>query len=120
MSSNKQQFENYKAEAAVAAHLIVKYGTADGTCTLASAATDALIGAADALAKATGEMVDVHVGRIGEVRLGGNVTRGALLTSDANAKAVATTTAGNRIIGQAEQSGAADDVIRYRVAPGSV
>lgn len=120
MSSNKQQFESYVAQAAIAGHLIVKYGTADGTCALATAATDALIGAADSLTKATGEMVDVHVGRIGEVRLGGNVTRGALLTADSASKAVATTTAGNRIIGQAEQSGAADDVIRYRVSPGSV
>lgn len=118
MSANKQSFESYKAEAAVDAFLIVKHGTADGTCTLATAAADALIGAADSLAKSIGEMVDVHVGEIGEVRAGGVITRGAALTANAASKAIATTTAGNRIIGFAEQSGAADDVIRYRVAPG--
>lgn len=116
--SNKQRFESYLAQAAVDPHLIVKHGTADGTCALATAATDLLIGASDSLAKAIGEMVDVHVGDIGEVRAGGAVVRGNALTANASSKAIATTTTGNRIIGFAEQSGAADDVIRYRVAPG--
>lgn len=116
--SNKQRFESYVAEAAVAAHLIVKYGAADGGCTLGTAATDALIGAADSLGKAAGEMVDVHIGEIGEVRLGGAVTRGAALTANGSSKAISTTTVGNRIIGFAEMSGVLDDVIRYRVAPG--
>lgn len=110
--------ESYKAEAAVGAFLIVKYGAADAACTPSTAAADAHIGAADSLPKAIGEMVDVAVGRFGEVRLGGAVTRGAALTADANSKAVATTTTGHRIIGFAEQSGAADDVIKFRVAPG--
>ena len=118
MSANKQSFESYRAEVAVDAFLIVRYGSADGACTLATAATDALIGAADSLPKVIGEMVDVHVGEIGEVRLGGTVARGAALTANASSKAISTTTTGNRIIGFAEQSGAADDVIRYRVAPG--
>lgn len=118
--SNKQRFESYVAQAAVAAGLIVRYGSADGTATLATAATDALIGAADGLDKAIGEMVDVHIGEIGEVRLGGTVTRGAALTANASSKAIATTTTGNRLIGYAEQSGVADDVIRYRVAPGTL
>lgn len=117
---NKQRFEGYVAQAAVAAALIVKYGSADGACDLATAATDALIGAADSLPKATGELVDVHIGEIGEVRLGGTVVRGAALTANASSKAISTTTTGNRIIGYAEQSGAADDVIRYRVAPGTL
>lgn len=115
--SNKIVHESYKAEAAVDAYLLVKYGTADGTCTLATAATDAIVGAADGLPKAVGELVDVAVGNFGEVRLGAAVTRGAALTANAASKAISTTTAGNRVFGFAEQSGALDDVIRYRVAP---
>jgi hypothetical protein len=118
MSSNKQRFESFVAEVAVAEHLIVRHGAADGTCTLATAATDALLGAADGLAKAIGEMVDVHVGEVGEVRLGAGVTRGAALTANGSSKAIATTTVGHRIIGFALMSGSTDDVIRYRVAPG--
>lgn len=116
--TNKVRHESYVGQVAVAANLIVKHGTADGSCTLATAATDALIGAADGLDKAIGELVDVASGDFGDVRLGASVTRGAPLTANASSKAISTTTTGNRIIGFAEQSGAADDVIRYRVAPG--
>jgi hypothetical protein len=107
-------------ESCVAAYLIVRYGNTDGACTLATAATDALIGAADSLDKVTGEMVAVAIGRFGEVRLGAAVVRGVALTANAASKAIGTVTAGNRIIGYAEQSGALDDVIRYRVSPGTL
>jgi hypothetical protein len=118
--SNKIRHESYVAEAAVAANLIVRYGSADGACTQATAATDALIGAADSLDKAANEMVDVAIGEFGEVRLGGTVTRGAWLTANAVGRAIATTTTGHQVIGRAEQAGVADDVIRYRVAPGQL
>jgi hypothetical protein len=117
--SNTIRHHSYLAEVAVGAFLIVRHGTADGACTLATAATDAILGASDALPKAVGEMVDVAIGEFGEVTTGAAVTRGAALTANAASKAVPTTTAGNRIIGFAEQSAAgADQVIRYRVAPG--
>jgi len=119
--TNKTRYESYKAEAAIAGGLIVKHGTADGTCALATAATDLLIGATEAAPntdRAIGEMAEVHVGEFGEVRLGAGVTRGAALTANAASKAITTTTAGNRIIGYAEQSGALDDLIKFRVAPG--
>jgi Uncharacterized conserved protein (DUF2190) len=111
-------FRSYKAEATVEGFRIVKAGSADLTAIKATGATDALLGTSDALDKATGEMVDVSLSPLAEVRLGGTVTRGAPLTSDANGKAVATSTAGNRIIGYAEASGVADDVIPYLRALG--
>ena len=111
-------YRSHTAEAAVEGYRIVKPGTADRSVVKAAAATDALIGTSDSLDKAIGEQVDVSVSPIGEVRLGGTVTRGAALTSDANGKAIATTTTGNRIIGFAEVSGVLDDVITYVRAPG--
>lgn len=57
---------------------------------------------------------------IAEVEYGGNVTRGDLLTSDANGKAIATTTAGNRIIGIAMASGVSGDIGLALINPGSV
>jgi hypothetical protein len=107
-------------EAAVEGYRIVKFGAADDTCTKATAATDLLIGTSDSLDKATGELVDIGVGHVHDVRLGGAVTRGQPLTSDANAKAIAAAPAAGsnvRIIGFAAQSGVADDVIRYHFAP---
>lgn len=119
--TNKIRFESYVAQAITAGGLILKHGTADGTAALATAATDALLGAADVMpdgsSKAVGEMVDVHIGEFGYVTAGGNVTRGDRLTADAASKAIATTTVGNRVIGFAEQSGVANDVIKFRVAP---
>ncbi|MFG6462269.1 hypothetical protein ACG04Q_11875 [Roseateles sp. DXS20W] len=111
------EFRSYKAEAAVEGYRIVKPGSADYTAVKSTGPTDFNIGTSDSLDKSTGEMVDCAVGDIHEVRLGGTVVRGASLTSDANGKAVSTTTVGHRCIGYAEQSGVVDDVITYIRAP---
>lgn len=107
------EFRSYKAEAGVEGFRILKFGSANGTAVKASAATDKIIGTSDGLDKAAGELVDSAVGDVHEVRLGGTVARGDALTSDANGKAVATTTVGHRVIGFAESSGVVDDVIPY-------
>ncbi len=117
----QSDYRGYVAQGAVGAYRIVKQGTADQSCALASAATDALISTSDSLAHNSGEVVDVGYGELGEVILGGSVTRGQPLTSDANAAAVvAAPAAGSnvRIIGFADKSGAAGDVIPYQRAPG--
>lgn len=111
------RYRNYAAQATVEGFRIVKPGSADMTVIKSTGPTDFNIGTSDSLDKATGEQVDVSVGDIHEVRLGGNVTRGASLTADANGKAVSTTTAGHRCIGYAEVSGVLDDVITYIRAP---
>lgn len=106
------------AEAAVEGYRIVKPGTADMSCVKASAATDKLLGTSDELDHAIGEIVDVAAIPVARVRLGGTVGAGDALTSDANGKAIATTTTGNRTIGFAETAGVADQVITYIWAPG--
>jgi len=55
---------------------------------------------------------------LSRVTLGGTVNAGDWLTSDANGKAIATTTTGNHVIGRAEAPGVAGDVIDYFNAPG--
>ena len=101
------------AEATVEGYRIIKAGTGAMSCVKASAATDKLLGTSDELDHATGEMVDVGVIPVAPVRLGGTVAAGDLLTSDANGKAIATTTTGNAYIGRAEIAGVADDIITY-------
>lgn len=117
------EHKSFLAQAAVAGFLILKPGTADATVVPAAAATDLLIGTADSLDKATGEMVDMDVRPVAEVCLGGNVTRGQPITANAAAKGVAAAPAAGsnvRIIGFALKSGVADDVIPYLRAPGVV
>lgn len=111
------EFRSYKAESGVEAYRILKPGSTDLSVVKSTGPTDKIIGTADSLDKVAGEMVDCAVGDVHEVRLGGTVTRGDALTSDANAKAVATTTVGHRVIGFAEVSGVADDVITYLRSP---
>lgn len=117
------QHRSVLAQAAIAAFLIMKHGSADNTAALATASSDLLIGTNDALAKATGEMADYPTAGAGLVVLGGNVTRGQPITADAASKGIAAAPAAGvnaRIIGFALQSGVADDVIDYQIAPGMV
>jgi Uncharacterized conserved protein (DUF2190) len=113
-------FRSRVAEAAIAAHLIIKGGAAVNSCVIATAATDKFLGTSDELDHVAGETVDMAVGPVPLVRLGGTVAAGDALTSDANGKAIATTTTGNRIIGFAENAGVINDVIPYLRAPGVI
>ncbi len=113
-------FRGRVAEAAVEAFRIVRPGVATMSCVKAAAATDALLGTSDELDHVTGEFVDVACGPVPKVRLGGTVAAGAWLTSDSQGRAIATTTAGNQVIGRAEIAGVVDDVITYLRAPGQL
>jgi hypothetical protein len=105
-------------QGAIPPYRIVKYGTADGTVTLAIAVTDKLCGTANNLgATATDRRVDIIKGGIGEVEFGGNVTRGDWLTTDDQGRAITAST-GNRTIGMAEVSGVSGDIGSYLFAPG--
>lgn len=115
------EFKSLIAQAAVSGFLIVKPGTADFTAVPAAAATDLLLGTADSLDKDTGEMVDLDLRPIAEVKYGAAVTRGQPLTSNAVGRAVpAAPAAGSnvRIIGFALKNGVDGDVGSYLRAPG--
>lgn len=105
--------KNFNASGAIAACRIVKFGATDELMAQASAAADKQVGVSTSLAAADGEPVDVILAGVAEVTYGGNVTRGDLLTSDANGKAVVAAPAAGanvRIIGEAMKSGVLDDV----------
>ncbi|BAV64770.1 DUF2190 family protein [Sphingobium cloacae] len=112
---------SYEAAAAIAAFRVVRFSdTANSSKVAAGAAAgQPLIGTTGKVgASAAGVMVDVFRAGINPVQLGGSVSAGDWLTSDANGKAIATTTVGNHVIGRAEQPGVADDIIDYFAAPG--
>jgi hypothetical protein len=111
---------NYLAAAAIAAFRIVKHGSNDGEVIQGAAATDALMGVNDSVAPEAGERVDIVKSGMADVEYGGNVTRGAPLTSDSVGRAVTATVAGNRIIGFAEVSGVSGDIGLVDIAPGTL
>ncbi len=130
--------QSFTAQGALNHRQIVAWGTADGTVKAATGPTDAIIGIVDYPGGAidTGR-VDVVRDGVTEVVLGGAVTRGDPLTSDANGCAVtaghhthpenlaaaytenATTGAATlgRFVGWAEVSGVTGDVILVAVDP---
>ncbi|MEY2686662.1 MAG: hypothetical protein RL375_860 [Pseudomonadota bacterium] len=106
-------FRSRVAEASVPAYSVVKTGTAAGSCIVGATATDKVLGTSDELDHVAGEMVDIAVGPVPKVRLGGTVAVGDALTSNATGAAIVTTTIGHRYIGFAEQAGVSGDVITY-------
>lgn len=114
---------NYTTQAATAAYRLAKFGSADNTVIQSAAATDEIIGVFDELAHASGERADVVRGGPCLVQLGGTVTRGDWLTSDADGKAVTAAPAtGSNVstIGRAEVSGVAGDIVPHVLVIGQI
>jgi hypothetical protein len=113
----------YNAGGTIAARRIVKFGNADHTVVQGAAATDAMIGVSADLGAGSGERIDVHLSGVAEVAYGGDVTRGALLTSDSNGAAVAAAPAAGAnvaVIGRAMVSGVSGDVGLVLLGPGQI
>lgn len=113
--------KSVKCTAALAtAFLIAKVGADDDTFSQATASTEDLVGVFQHTTLAAGEEVRLMLGGVSRVKLGGTVARGALVTSDANGKAVAIgAVAGTNyaVIGRAMASGVADDIVPVLLAP---
>lgn len=121
--NSKNFIRAFVAEAAVPAYRIVRPGATDGSVTVAAAATDSLVGVNEAIDVAIGETADVVVVGVAEVQLGGAVTRGGIVTSNATGQAVAAAPAAgvnNRALGIALLSGVAGDVVPVLLSPMSV
>lgn len=121
---NQGLVKTFNTGAAVARSRIVKFGADERTVVVGAAATDALIGVSDDVAApATGEVVDVVLSGVATVEYGGNVTVGALLTSDATGRAVVAAPAAgsnNRVIGVAMVAGVVGDLGAVLLSPASI
>lgn len=115
---------NYLAEIAIPINRLVRMGAADRTVTLATSATDAIIGAVNETPIALGERCDVVRMGICFVEAGAAIARGAPITSDGVGRGVTAAPAtgiNNRIVGFADEAAsAAGDVIRMMIEPGSI
>lgn len=118
--ANNGLTKSYTAEGAIGANLIVKVGAADYGVLVAAAVGDVSIGISTEVAAASGERIDVIHAGIADLKIGGNVTRGAFLTSDASGQGVVAAPAGgtnNRIIAVALTAGVSGDIIPVLVQP---
>lgn len=115
--------KTFTAGGAIAANTLVKF-SADDTVVQAAAATDSIVGVCvQPGGAASGDRVDVQLGGIAKVKMGGTVARGALVTADADGQGVAAApaaTVSNRTAGIAMRTCADGDLGDVLLAPGSV
>lgn len=117
--ANPNYSKAYTADVDIAPYLILKAGSADGFATVASAATDALIGVSENVPVPAGRVVDVIQGGPANVVAGGAIAAGDYLTSDANGKAIKAAPASGtvaNVIGKANVSAVAGDIFPYTTA----
>lgn len=82
--------KTFIAGAAITRRRIIKFDAVDGQVLMGAAATDSLFGVSDMSADVTsGSRVEVRLTGVAEIEVGGAITRGALVTSDATGRAVA-------------------------------
>lgn len=115
----------YLAGATLNPYRLVKFGADDDHVIQTAAVGDAIFGVIDipGSAAAAEDRVDVMTHGIADVILGGTVTRGGLITTDATGQGVAAAPAAgvnNSVIGRAMISGVVGDIIPVLIATGQV
>lgn len=101
-----------------APYTIAKYGAVDYEVALATAVTDKFAGVYTEVGAKTGRVYDVVMDGMPGVKLGGPVTAGAKLTTNASGQAVAAA-ATNNVVGTAVAAGVAGDIIPVQLALGT-
>lgn len=110
--------KSFVAPAAVAGRKLVTFGAADGQVATASAVSDPLIGIAEKIGSRENNRVDVIVAGIAQAEAGGNITRGDVLTSDADGNVVASSAGTDRIVGIAMANAVDGDFLDVLIAQG--
>ena len=110
---NQGLIKTYLADAPIEGSRIVKAGSADGHVAMASNLNDPILGISDLLGNRPDMRVDVVHSQITDLKLGGNVSYGARLTTDANGQGIqiVASNAGASVVGKALQSGINGDII---------
>ena len=111
----KTYLPNGSVDLSAKVYFIVKE-TALGVCDLASSSTDFIVGTINSIER-KGQEIEVwsrNGSTTHKVVVGtGPIAIGDYLTSDANGKAVKTTTVGDQVLGRSAMVGATGDVIEY-------
>ncbi len=109
--------KTFHAPAAVEGYRVVTFATGINAVEAADAVTDPLLGVTTSIGSQDNGRCDVIVAGVSEVRIGGAVTKGDVLTADASGRAV--TAAGtDRVVGIAMADAVADDIAAILVAQG--
>lgn len=99
-------------------HYFVKM-SGDNAVVLATAGSDQVVGVLRE-ENTSGNPVTVQFGGIGKVIAGGTIVAGNRITSDGSGKAVATTTAADKVVGVALTGADSGDIFSFLFIPGHV
>lgn len=106
----------FLADGVISKGMVVKAGSDRKHVAKATAATQKAVGLSMSTTTAAEEAMEVAMpGGGGKALLGGTVSFGDFLASDAAGKLVATTTANDKVIAQAMEDGVANDLISVTV-----
>lgn len=113
MSNNLGLVKAYTSAGAINPNSLVKF-SADYTVVQAAAVSDHIMGVTTEVTVVSGDRCDVVLSGIADVKLGGTVTRGDRITSDASGNGVTAAPAAgtnNWVIGIAIISGVSGDIV---------
>jgi len=114
MNGSNGNVFNYTAEGAIPARRIAKYGTANDSRALATAAT-ALAGiTTDVGESESGRRVDVQEDGECQLQLGQSVAAGDWLTSDSQGRGIIASPV-DEVIARAKESGTENEIIRVNI-----
>jgi hypothetical protein len=116
---------SFLANADIRGHRIVAFHATKQAATEAASNTAALLGVSTSPGASAGAMVDVVPLGLSEVVAGGNLVRGARVTSDAEGRAVAVPAPGAQavtvsVVGIVQAAAAEGDIVEIVVAPSAI
>jgi len=110
--------KTYDAQGVIPRNCIVKAGSSECTVTVAAAATDALLGVSGVVGAADAMPIEVIHSGIADVKIGGFVSYGDWIASDANGYGVKANPSSGQTceaIGKALESGNSGDIVRVLI-----
>ena len=108
----------FHAPAAVAGHRLITLAAGDNTVATADAVSDPIIGVSTSIGSQDNGRCDVVVAGITEAEIGGTVTKGDVLTTDASGRAVTSGAGTDRVLGIALADAVLDDIASVLIAQG--
>lgn len=118
-----RDLRSYEAAADVAGYLIVAGSGTGAKVRAGASATDKIIGVAERVGGDAGQMLDVTIAGVTEVRAGGTFDAFDPLTSDAQGRAIKALPTGNtvvRVVGIAQGPAVVGDIVGIQVAPSTL
>jgi hypothetical protein len=110
--------KTFHAEAPLEAYRLVTFATGINAVEMADAVTDPLLGVSTSVGSQDNGRCDVIVAGVSEVVIGGTVSRGDVLTTDASGRAVLSTQITDRVVGMALADAVVDDIAAMLIAQG--